>query len=113
MVYNCSYPLSSVFSFNVFAGFLGVLSVSFLFLFYKSGVWKISSTISIVGVCFLFVGGGYNLVNRLMHGCVADPFPFFGIFSYNLADVFITLGLFILLGLYIMPLVIKKKKEII
>ncbi|MCA9302468.1 signal peptidase II [Candidatus Nomurabacteria bacterium] len=41
----------------------------------------------------IFSGGLFHLLSRLVSGCVYDYFNVFGI-SFDLADVFINLGLF-------------------
>ncbi len=41
----------------------------------------------------LLAGGGLaNLAERVVTGCVWDYFAFFGLFSFNLSDLMVTLG---------------------
>lgn len=102
MIYNCSFPFASHIDFKFYS--LIVLSVVllFVFLFYKSSIWRRSLIVTLLGsICF--IGGGiYNFSNRLSQGCVADPLSFFGLFSFNFADLFVITGLLLLGSLYIM-----------
>jgi len=112
MIYNCSYPFKPFISFYTYFFFLGVLFVLFLFVFYKSRVWEKSLFLTFFGLSFLILGGGYNLYSFHTHGCVVDPFPFFGLFFFNLADLLVVGGLLLLSTLYIIRRPTEKKGEI-
>lgn len=55
------------------------------------------SVISAVALTGIFAGGLHNMAQRVMYNCVQDYLDFFGLFSYNIADVFITSGVVLLI----------------
>lgn len=65
------------------------------------------------GISLLILGGSINAVDRLSHGCVLDYFVWpFGLAqflpNFNLADMFLSLGLLSYFWMYILK---KKEKE--
>ena len=45
----------------------------------------------------ILAGGVSNIIDRFYYGCVVDYIPFLNISSFNIADVFITIGAVIIL----------------
>ncbi len=58
---------------------------------------KYKNIFSVVGLVALYVGGLHNLYQRVRYSCVIDDYEFFGLFSFNLSDLLITLGLALLI----------------
>jgi len=90
-------------SLEIYTAVIVLCFILFAVLFYKAKIYKVGSfgrTIAVLGVLAIALGGFYNLVNRYTNGCVKDPLSFFGLFSFNYADVLINVGMLSLLFLY-------------
>ncbi|MBD3366461.1 hypothetical protein GF360_03955 [candidate division WWE3 bacterium] len=105
MTYNCSFPFSNFISIEVYVFFIVLVFGLFVYSFYVSGLLERGKVLGVLGVVFLVLGGSYNLYHRLVEGCVADPLSFFGIFSFNYADISVNLGFLLLLLVYIKSLI--------
>lgn len=95
---NCSYLFSSYISVEIYV----IISVIFLILFsiyiFKTQLTKFSA----VGLLLVWFGGLHNLYHRVRYICVTDALSFFGLFSFNLADAAVTLGiLFFIYNIFI------------
>ena len=53
--------------------------------------------LSLMGVSSLLIGGLGNMAQRYQTGCVVDFLNFFGLFYYNVFDLFVDAGLTLLL----------------
>ena len=103
MVYNCSYPFSSLVRPGIYTAVIALCFILFVVLFYKARIYEVASfgpKIAVLGVLAIASGGFYNLIARYLNGCVKDPLSFFGIFSFNYADILISAGTLSLLFLY-------------
>lgn len=68
-----------------------IIILGFIFFFFLKSVQKNSSLF--VWQAFLFFGGFSNLIDRIRFGGVNDYWNFFGIWSFNLPDAFLVLGI--------------------
>lgn len=50
------------------------------------------NTLTKIALLLLISGGFSNLIDRILFGHVIDYLPFFNLFTYNIADIFITTG---------------------
>lgn len=91
-IQNCTYLFSSFIPLWFFA-FISFILIS-LVGYYGIRSKKICSK---GGAALIIAGGLANLYQRLNFGCVLDPYSFFGLFSFNLADAAITVGVLTLL----------------
>ena len=102
MVYNCQFPFSSIISIEVYILIILVVLGLFIYSFQRSGLLSKHGEFSWIGIFFLLSGGIYNLSIRFLKGCVPDPLSFFNLFSFNYADILVTLGFLILAFIYLM-----------
>lgn len=76
---------------------LAVLVLAFIYVLTKKNL----SDITVLGICFIIGGGIGNVYDRLIHGSVTDflhiDFVVFKTGIFNLADVSIMLGIFMIL----------------
>lgn len=95
---NCSHIFSSFMSNDVFAVVTVLILLAFgctYAFFVKKGVLSNS------GVVLILLGGSLNLLERLQTGCVRDYINFFGLFTFNIYDVFVTCGIvFVLINIW-------------
>ncbi|MCQ2480738.1 MAG: signal peptidase II [Clostridia bacterium] len=73
---------------------------------------KVKSKIGIVSMVLIISGGIGNVIDRIKDGFVVDffaPDPKFHFAVFNVADIFITVGAFLLIGYEIYELVMEKK----
>lgn len=56
-----------------------------------------SSRVSRLGVLLIILGGFLNIFERVYTGCVRDYINFFGLFRFNLFDLLVTSGAFLLI----------------
>lgn len=92
---NCTYFLSNLFDPDIFVivGILLLAAVSY-FVLRRSG-----HVLSSIGLGLVWAGGLHNMYLRLVYNCVRDNLNFFGLFMFNLADLYVVIGsLLILLG---------------
>ncbi|MBI2414787.1 signal peptidase II [candidate division WWE3 bacterium] len=85
---NCSHIFSGIISTPTYLlGYVLVLVFVILWFWFiyrdRVGKWLI---------LFIVFGASYNLYFRLLGYCVPDPFSFFGLFRFNLADILIDIG---------------------
>ena len=83
----------------------------FVYSFYRLRLLEGHRYFSFFGLVLLSIGGSHNLSVRYFKGCVLDPYTFFGIFSFNFADVLVNVGFVLLFLVYIMDFVAKKKEQ--
>ena len=57
----------------------------------------ISSPVSRLGLALIILGGILNIFERVYTGCVRDYVNFFGLFRFNLFDLLVTSGAFLLI----------------
>ena len=75
-----------------------------LALFLSPLLLRLKTLYSIIGVSMVMIGGISNLLERLTIGYVSDYLNFFGLWGFNLADILISFGAFvIILGLIWKP----------
>ncbi len=75
-------------------GVLLLVTVSFFVLRAKKGA------LSFIGLGLMWLGGSYNLYQRVVYNCVSDSINFFHLFMFNPADLCVTAGMvIIILGL--------------
>ena len=109
MIYNCSFPFSKFIRLEVFILFVILGFVLFIYSFYRLGLLERHRHFSFFGLVLLLIGGSYNLSVRYFNGCVNDPYSFFGIFSFNFADVLVNVGFGLLFLVYIMDFIAQKR----
>ncbi len=66
-------------------------------IFFVRAWYKESDTFSSFAWLFLLAGGMSNLFERVVFGCVLDYIPLFRLTMFNVADLFLTIGVFGLL----------------
>lgn len=76
-----------------------ILLCGFLVFFWVSELKK-NVIFFVSGVSVIF-GGFSNSMDRIIFGCVRDGLPFFGLFSWNIADGLIVLGVCGMIGVLI------------
>ena len=91
--YNCSYFLQNIISKDIFI----VLGIVLLFVLAINVLRDFKSVLSSVGVLLLMLGGFSNLHMRAKYVCVYDALDFFGLFSFNIADILVTIGILLIL----------------
>ncbi len=102
MVYNCNFPFSDFISIEIYIILVAAGFGLFIYSMYRLGLLERYIKFSLSGLILLIFGGIYNLSNRYINGCVADPYSFFNLFSFNFADVLISFGFVILLIVYLL-----------
>ncbi|AHB40418.1 MAG: hypothetical protein ACD_25C00153G0003 [uncultured bacterium] len=50
-----------------------------------------------LGLVLILSGGTLNILERVFTGCVRDYIGFFGLFHFNLFDLLVTSGVFLLI----------------
>jgi len=95
--YNCSYLL------NFISPKVQVLSILlFLIILLFSLRNRINTQnlkknkIYLIPLIFIMVGGFINLFQRFLNGCVYDNIAFLGLVSFNVWDVMVVFGLFVI-----------------
>jgi len=81
-------------SFGIYFNKLFIIAVSILFIIFITYFYhekKINKWVFI----FLFSGALSNLIDRLIYWYVIDYIDFFGLFIFNLADIYISFGIII------------------
>ncbi len=91
-VYNCTFPFESVLAVWEYVALVLLFLLLSTYMFYISGLWCKHPRLSILGFFLVYLGAFYNLGLLLSVGCVPDPYPFFNLFHFNFADVFVTTG---------------------
>ena len=92
--FNCQYFLSSFLT-PIQFGYVS-LFVLVVFMVVYLRAYKISK-LSILGTLLLLAGGISNSFERMKTGCVTDNINFFGLFYYNVFDLLIDAGLFLVI----------------
>ena len=87
--YNFFWGLSSKY-------FLLTTAFLIIFFYFKKNYLKSLYKISKAGTCLMFVGITSNTIDILSRGYVIDYIPFYSLFSFNIADLTICTGAFIL-----------------
>jgi len=74
------------------------------------GLYKVSkSRTDYLLSLFVIIAAFFIQLERYFYGCVSDPYSFFGLFHFNLADLVISLGVLTLaFRLVIKPLLSNK-----
>lgn len=94
---------NEVFAFSIGTPMLSPI-LPILALFLSLALLRLKTFYSIIGVSMVMVGGVSNILERLTTGHVDDFLNFFGLWSFNLADILISFGAFvIILGLIWKP----------
>lgn len=91
---NCSYIFSDYLSPKAFF-YLGIFLIVAFSIFYIKLVRK--SGVGMVGLGLFYLGAFANLTERYRKECVNDYFSFFGLFSFNLWDILVTVGIVLIL----------------
>ena len=96
MTFNCAYFLSPILSPQLYS------CLSFLFLLvvllYTFKVLR-SQRIKYIGSGLVLLGGTLNSLERFTSTCVRDPYNFFNLFRFNIADVMVSIGVLVLVYL--------------
>lgn len=88
-------------------GFLALLGILIVF---KKAI--IEDTSGLIGICLLIAGAVGNLFDRILMGAVTD-FIDLGIWPvFNIADLYITIGILLLLPTFLREAIQKREKEI-
>ncbi len=95
-VYNCGFPFSAVLAPWEYVALVLILLLLSTYMFFISGLWRKHLSLSVLGFSLIYLGAFYNLGSLLVFGCVPDPYPFFNLFHFNFADVFVTFGVFLI-----------------
>jgi lipoprotein signal peptidase len=91
---SCDYIFSNYISVSLFVLISVVLLGAFVYAFLKSTGRSRAGNVGLVLLC---VGAGINLIERLGSGCVRDYISFFGLFSFNIQDFLVTVGIILLI----------------
>lgn len=87
---SCDYIFSDFIDIKVFVALSAALVLLFVYLFIKTTG---RSRVGDFGLLFLTVGSFLNLYERLKLGCVRDYINFLGLFSFNIQDLLVTMGI--------------------
>lgn len=90
--YNCTYLFHTYISKEAFVA----ISVIVLIILVKKIGINFAEKASLIGLVLVVLGGCLNLLEWWLDGCVKDYINFFGLFTFNLNDLLITLGLILL-----------------
>jgi lipoprotein signal peptidase len=99
-MFNCNTLLSGQLSYQTFDVLVVLLLALFVFFVFR---YFLSTRLRNVGLSFVVLGGLGNVYQRefVSPGCVRDPLPFFGLFSFNAFDLVLCVGIaFLIYCLY-------------
>lgn len=94
--YTCNYGIAFGIKLPVYL--LGVCWIAIML--YLCYLWWSKRKLSFfqqLPFILIMAGGLSNMIDRILYGCVVDYVPFFNISVFNLADVFITGGVILII----------------